>query len=518
MIPRLRSASHVLLGINSLLVGLLVLTNISANKSQPDRTTRPGRTAHSRDLVRYATPDLLPRPALNSGGLNVECAGDDDTELIRRSIATAKGGPIVIATGRTCTVVDITIPHLKIEDGGILKPRTGHTVTLSASFEAGPYQVFANAFRGEGTVSFANNSVREVYPQWWGARGDGLWDDTSALNAAFAESGESVFLERGSYKITANLVPPLCASISGAGRDQAILSPTAGVTNVMKVYGPTVVLENFQVDGSNTTNATAITFGDATALTAWGGKAILIRTKNFRGPRGVGIRIADALKAEFTGVLSDGNGIALLSQRITDLFPTTITFRNSQFINSQTKGVKLVDGHSLTFDGCVFESNAEEGAVLLPSSGGVIEGINFVNGCWFEDNYRSNPANHQFAAGDGTSIGGAYIRTTLRDAFFAGGTKSIMLTGKAVDGFLLDNVQVPNLANEIRIENAGRGFVRLPANLNQSVLSSTAYLQDQQRDQISNPPADAQRGPGVLSEIKGNLMQTLLGAALSMSQ
>src|SRR5262249_55130187 len=242
----------------------------------------------------------------------------------------------------------------------------------------------------------------------------------------------------------------------------------------LKVSSLTTVLSNFEVDGTATTGATGIIFGDAKSVDAWGGKAILIRTKNFKGSGGVGIRIADALKAEFSGVLSDGNCSALLVQKISGGFPNTITFRNCQFIYSLTQGVRLMDGHSLTFDGCVFESNRQEAVLILPANGSTVENINFVNGCWFEDNYSSDSTKYQFVAGDGTALGGATIRPVLREVFFAGSgntAKALLLNGAAVAGFIIDNVQVPNLPGEITIQNGANGAVRAAPNLGPSVIS-----------------------------------------------
>src|SRR5438034_7611506 len=101
-----------------------------------------------------------------------------------------------------------------------------------------------------------------------------------------------------------------------------------------------------------------------------------------------------------------------------------------------------MDGHSLTFDGCVFESNRQEGVLMLPISGDALENINFVNGCWFEDNYAADSTKYQFVAGDGTALGGGLIRPVLRDVFFAGSgktAKALLLNGNAVAGFIIDN-------------------------------------------------------------------------------
>jgi Pectate lyase superfamily protein len=412
--------------------------------------------------------------------LPVQCRGTDDSAALSTALASAGNGQIVIAQDQICAARDITISNLRVEPGGMLKPLTGHTVTLSGTFDAGGYQVFSNALAGQGRISFADNmSIREIYPQWWGAKGNGADDDTAPLDAALDQRGQTVFIPRGSYKTTSNLLVPVCAAIIGAGRDQTVFLPSSKVTVFLKVKSTTVVLREFEVDGAATSNATGMFFGDSVSADGWGGLVTQVRVRRFTGANGVGIRLADALKSEFTGVLVDGNNIDLLCQRVGGGLPTTVTFRNCQFIYAQAKGVKLIDGHSITFDGCVFESNREEGVLLLPDRAGTVENILFVNGCWFEDNYRSDPTRYQFVAGDGTSIGGATIRPVLRDAFFSGGEKSpraINLNGPAVAGFVVDNVQVPPFPSEIKVQNGAYGTVSPPPNLDKSVVSQPNRL------------------------------------------
>jgi len=255
--------------------------------------------------------------------IRVECGGAEDTQGIASAIAAAKGAPIVISNGETCAVDDLVIPNLRIELGGLLKPLAGRTVTLSGNFDAGIYQVFANAVPGQGTIVFKDASIIQIYAQWWGAKGDPSVDDTGALNAALAQRGQRLFLPGGRYKITANLAPPQASAIIGAGRDQSVLLPARGVTEVLKVSTRTPVLENFGIDGSATIDATGIMFGDAKSLGAWGGRAMLLRLSNFKGPRGVGLRVADTLKAEFTSILSEDNGTAMLVRQATENLPTT---------------------------------------------------------------------------------------------------------------------------------------------------------------------------------------------------
>jgi parallel beta-helix repeat protein len=68
--------------------------------------------------------------------------------------------------------------------------------TISGSFEHGLSQCFGSSI----TIVFGSGSVREVYPQWWGATGDGVTDDSSALYKFFvAAEGKTAFIPDGTY-------------------------------------------------------------------------------------------------------------------------------------------------------------------------------------------------------------------------------------------------------------------------------------------------------------------------------
>src|SRR4029078_11868839 len=78
-----------------------------------------------------------------------------------------------------------TIPNLRIEKGGLLKPVTGHTVTLTnfqgGGKDAAQFQVFTNALATQGTVAVTGT----VYPDWWKANASpGTTDMTAAITAA----------------------------------------------------------------------------------------------------------------------------------------------------------------------------------------------------------------------------------------------------------------------------------------------------------------------------------------------
>ena len=90
---------------------------------------------------------------------------------------------------------------LKFGPAGFLSIATGKTVTINGNIDAGLTKIFSCA----GTGKVVLNKVKEVYPQWWGAKGDGTTDDTVPVQAAFdsvPSGGYTVFLPSGSYKIS----------------------------------------------------------------------------------------------------------------------------------------------------------------------------------------------------------------------------------------------------------------------------------------------------------------------------
>ena len=87
--------------------------------------------------------------------------------------------------------------HIKVVSGGELIPDAGVTLTIN-SFESEPHQVFS----GAGTIAWGFPIT--VYSEWWGAVGDGITNDSTAIQAAIdsleiAKGGTVQFLAK-TYK------------------------------------------------------------------------------------------------------------------------------------------------------------------------------------------------------------------------------------------------------------------------------------------------------------------------------
>ena len=66
--------------------------------------------------------------------------------------------------------------HLVIPNGTGFNVESGATLTVNCSFDAGLYQIFY----GDGDLS-GNPKIEAAYPEWFGAKGDGVADDTNAI-------------------------------------------------------------------------------------------------------------------------------------------------------------------------------------------------------------------------------------------------------------------------------------------------------------------------------------------------
>ena len=145
----------------------------------------------------------------------------------------------------------------------ILKPVNGQTITLSEALTIDQARHFDNALAGQGTVSFVGNySIPAVYPQWWGAKGDGRTESGPAIIAAVAAAvtaHTTVLFPPGIYAYATcpnfgfnDLVVQALGKVTlkhtGTGHALKIVEPSAaGIYNLQ-------ILGNFIVEGNARTD------------------------------------------------------------------------------------------------------------------------------------------------------------------------------------------------------------------------------------------------------------------------
>lgn len=182
---------------------------------------------------------LYPWTSLMAAPYSCDATGTNDCASSIEDIKTnqANIGTIYVPHGTFLIGTNLTIPatmSLKREMGGVLSIATGVTLTINGPVELGFDQAFSCT--GTGKVVFGSN-VPVVYPEWWGAAGDGSTDDFAALQACFtaAPQGSTIQLQGKAYYNTAGatgLVMPQVHGITLQGKGREVTEIVCNRTGV----------------------------------------------------------------------------------------------------------------------------------------------------------------------------------------------------------------------------------------------------------------------------------------------
>ena len=121
----------------------------------------------------------------------------DDAEIDSRDYGSLAMGLLAAeGSGKTLVIsadyeirTALTIPcSVRVVKGGSFTKLTGGSLAFTGTFEAGLWQVFIGF--GAGDVTFGGNvndaKVLQILPHWFGAVGDGVTDDSLAMDQWFA--------------------------------------------------------------------------------------------------------------------------------------------------------------------------------------------------------------------------------------------------------------------------------------------------------------------------------------------
>lgn len=148
-----------------------------------------------------------------------------------------------VPAGTTSISADLNIPaniSLKVERGATIAIADSKTLTINGGLEAGLYQVFSCT--GTGKVAFGAGAVKEVYPEWFGAKADGATSDYSAITAAAASvpsGGTLKFLSGRTFATIQTVTLPRSINIAmegtllytGSANEPALVVGTSGTSN-----------------------------------------------------------------------------------------------------------------------------------------------------------------------------------------------------------------------------------------------------------------------------------------------
>ena len=178
--------------------------------------------------------------------------------LVQADEAAVSSGRL-LRISRSITLAASTTLYAKIEmvPPAMITIPSGATLTINSSFDAGLYQVLDCV--GTGKVVFGPGAVKEVYPEWFGAMGDGVTDDTVAIQAAL-DSGNKIIIFTKNYTIANYLIISTPGtSITGADKTTG-LTQTSGVKTGLVVTAANCVIDGMTFTGASSMVGATTTF------------------------------------------------------------------------------------------------------------------------------------------------------------------------------------------------------------------------------------------------------------------
>lgn len=145
----------------------------------------------------------------------------------------------------------VTIPsnvYVMITEGGYFNKISNGSLTFDGPFNAGMYEVFKGFAAGE--VLFELGTIEKVFPQWWGAKGDGITDDYSAINNSLG-AFRFVYFPSGIYKINSEVTISKANTTIEFASDVIVDISTVTGKGTSNVHNKVNILSAFKVSAEN---------------------------------------------------------------------------------------------------------------------------------------------------------------------------------------------------------------------------------------------------------------------------
>jgi len=168
------------------------------------------------------------------------------------AIKDSRGKKVLISSPTNTLLSTLVIPadvQIEVVKDGLIS-QGSHTLIINGRFSAGSYQTFG----GSGSVRFGAGSVKEVYPQWWGAKGDGRTHysaNSAAFDAAMRSmpNGGIVSIPTGTYLLDTVLIYDNI-TWEGAGPTSYLKFMRPAENHFVDVRGRNVRIRNLAIDGN----------------------------------------------------------------------------------------------------------------------------------------------------------------------------------------------------------------------------------------------------------------------------
>lgn len=266
---------------------------------------------------------------------------DTDSILAGANAATSLGARLVIPHGAYRISQAATLSGSVVFAGGLISVDSGVTLTITGHISAPPVQIFSGAgvVRPGVTGTSGNMRVDRVYPQWWGAKGDGTTDDTSAIKASVAfmtYCGGELHFPQGVYKLTDSL---------SINTNQPIKMTGVGSPGYRQSHQALASVLLFAV--SNGTDGVVLT--DTTQF-SYSNLIIRRATQESAGGGGRGLAILSSYSNRFErfSIAGFDYGVVLDSSS-SSLQPALNSFRDGEVIDSSTINIDVRAAAGATF-------------------------------------------------------------------------------------------------------------------------------------------------------------------------
>jgi len=263
----------------------------------------------------------------------------DDAPAMRALLndLAADGGRLTLPSGAFRLASDVTVPsgtEVAFDGSAQLLVDSGAAVTIEGRVSAPARRIFT------GKVTLGSTSTQTLWPQWWGAVGDGSADDTAAiqhaLNAIRDSGGGEVELLRGRYLISEILriyegaslrCDPQTVILRGAATSGIFINGDAGATYPGYEGHGNITIEGGVLDGN------LGSFPDAYSAVSIGhASRIVVRNVEFRDvswAHALEINSSDDVLIEdcrFFGFMDSPDGSRFYSEAIQIDIPTALSF------------------------------------------------------------------------------------------------------------------------------------------------------------------------------------------------
>ncbi|OHB73510.1 MAG: hypothetical protein A2W17_09115 [Planctomycetes bacterium RBG_16_41_13] len=255
-----------------------------------------------------------------------------------------------LSEGKWLISSDMDIPaniKLNIEKGATIDVAKGKRLTIRGLIESPVTHIFT----GVGEVVFDTDYLQTVYPQWWGAKGDGLTEDTVSVQAAinsFTSKGGDIFFPDGTYIVDSIGIK---SNITAKGNGQkSILKQKSGSQYCV---GTNPYNGKIKRGDLNPTNIEFINLGFRGTVDADGFSEFFML---------LDIRAASKIyvsKCSFIGFRGDGIYLGEKNLAGAESHNTKVTISECVFdgINKDNRnGISIIDGDGLLIEKCIFRN------------------------------------------------------------------------------------------------------------------------------------------------------------------